>query len=161
VINRSYIWIDEVVEHGDLDTARAKALASRWSAIKSQIEEAGFRSQFDAEEGRDYDPFEDCECEYCLRANHDCDCDGPSTAEDPGGSCSLCATQTELTECESQAEWRQSREEARAERDLEIELIEDKLAAIGARMARPYEHFNEDETYMQYMEEGRFGECSY
>lgn len=28
----------------------------------------------------------------------------------------------------------------------------------GARMMRPYEHWNEDERYMQYMECDRFGE---
>ena len=49
---------------------------------------------------------------------------------------------------------------AEAERRLEIELVEDKLAAIGARPMRPYEHHNEDEAYFQWMEEGRFGHYS-
>jgi hypothetical protein len=49
-------------------------------------------------------------------------------------------------------EWQSWQAEIQAERDLEIELVEDKLAAIGARMMRPYEHWNEDERYMEYME---------
>ena len=43
-------------------------------------------------------------------------------------------------------------EAKQAELDLDLELVEDKLAAIGARMMRPYEHFNEEERYMEYME---------
>jgi hypothetical protein len=41
-----------------------------------------------------------------------------------------------------------------------MELIEAELESLGARPMRPYEHHNEDERYMQYMEEGRFGEYS-
>jgi len=33
--------------------------------------------------------------------------------------------------------------------------IEDKLHQRGARMMRPYEHHNEDERYMEYMERDR------
>lgn len=35
---------------------------------------------------------------------------------------------------------------------IEMELIEEQMAALGARMMRPYEHWNEDERYMEYME---------
>ena len=34
----------------------------------------------------------------------------------------------------------------------QLSAIEDMLAAHGARMMRPYEHWNEDERYMQYQE---------
>jgi hypothetical protein len=40
---------------------------------------------------------------------------------------------------------------------LRMEVIEELLADLGARMMRPYEHWNEDERYMEYME-NRF-EC--
>jgi len=33
-----------------------------------------------------------------------------------------------------------------------IEVIEELLSDLGARMMRPYEHWNEDERYMEYME---------
>lgn len=35
---------------------------------------------------------------------------------------------------------------------LELEAVEDILGELGARMMRPYEHWNEDERYMEYME---------
>lgn len=45
--------------------------------------------------------------------------------------------------------------------DAQMVTIENQLAALGARMMRPYEHWNEDERYMQYMECDRFGESCY
>ena len=36
--------------------------------------------------------------------------------------------------------------------DAQMELIDNKLYELGARMMRPYEHWNEDERYMAYME---------
>jgi len=35
---------------------------------------------------------------------------------------------------------------------LRLEVIEELLSDLGARMMRPYEHWNEDERYMEYME---------
>lgn len=37
----------------------------------------------------------------------------------------------------------------------ELEAIEELLAARGARMMRPYEHWNEDERYMEWSERDR------
>ena len=37
-------------------------------------------------------------------------------------------------------------------RGLRLEVIEVQLAHFGARMMRPYEHWNEDEQYMAHME---------
>ena len=49
--------------------------------------------------------------------------------------------------------------EQKAKENVRIELyekqmstIENMLAERGARMCRPYEHFNEEEKYMEYME---------
>jgi|SRR5215469_869370 len=124
--NRSFTWINENQEHSDSDYARAKALAKKWSELETQRENKYYDSLARNEDGCDYDPFEDCECEYCLVANH--------------------------TECESRKQWQTDRDAKQAEFELEIELVEDKLEAIGARMMRPYEHWNEDERYMEYME---------
>jgi hypothetical protein len=41
---------------------------------------------------------------------------------------------------------------------LRLEGIEAQLEHFGARIMRPYEHWNEDERYMQYMECDRFGD---
>jgi hypothetical protein len=37
----------------------------------------------------------------------------------------------------------------------ELSAIEEALGELGARMMRPYEHWNEDEKYMEYMERDR------
>jgi hypothetical protein len=41
-------------------------------------------------------------------------------------------------------------------RSEKIDQLENALAELGARMARPYEHWNEEEQYREYMEVGRF-----
>ena len=48
-----------------------------------------------------------------------------------------------------------------SQHDAQVQAIEDKLAEHGARMMRPYEHWNEDERYMQYQECDRFGDSCY
>lgn len=35
---------------------------------------------------------------------------------------------------------------------MRMQVVEELLARHGARMMRPYEHWNEDEAYVQYME---------
>lgn len=42
-----------------------------------------------------------------------------------------------------------------ANRQVRVDIIETMLEKYGARMMRPYEHWNEDERYMQYMESDR------
>lgn len=85
--------------------------------------------------------------------------------EEPG-CCGLTNIRCSNPNCEDGYDMADARESERAravaeaERALEMELVEDKLALIGARPMRPYEHWNEDEQYMQYMEEGRFGDHS-
>jgi hypothetical protein len=43
-----------------------------------------------------------------------------------------------------------------ARHDAEVSAIESALARHGARMMRPYEHWNEDEAYMAYAERDRY-----
>lgn len=147
MVNRPFAWIDENIEHSDDEYTRATALAKKWSALQTAEEERRFRREYDRENGYDYDPSEDCECDFCLKHNHKC-----RFHLDIDGTCTACALQTDLTECEVVTALNKERAAKQAERDLEIELVEDKLAAIGARMQRPYEHWNEDERYMEYME---------
>jgi hypothetical protein len=59
---------------------------------------------------------------------------------------------------ETEEEMRAFKARERLEDELEaaqLAFIEDKLASVGARMMRPYEHWNEDEAYMQYQERDR------
>ncbi len=126
---RGYAWLSDEVEHSDQDCARAETLAKRWSQLHDAEEQRRFRRTSDYEDGGDYGP-EPCEeCERCV-------------AGDDG-------------QCEQIKAWEQHALEQQAERDLEIELVEDKLQMLGARMMRPYEHWNEDERYMEYAERER------
>ena len=134
----SFAWLDESIEHSDYDTTRATAIAHKITQMQDAEERRMFRYQSDAESGYDYDPYEDCDCEFCVSQN------------------SLCEHPTTLTECSSRAEDARNVALAQAEQDLEIELLMDQLQLLGARMMRPYEHWNEDEQYMQYMESDRY-----
>lgn len=42
-----------------------------------------------------------------------------------------------------------------AKEQAEVDTLEEELAALGARLARKYEHWNEDEQLMAYMERDR------
>ena len=125
MISRDFTWLDENVEHSDADCARASALAKKWSQLKTQEEHEGYRRQFECERGDGPEPCEDCDA--CLN--------------------------DDFENCIYILDCIRTQNEYRAERDLEIELVEDKLEKLGARMMRPYEHWNEDERYMEYMDE--------
>lgn len=128
-MSRGFAWVNEDIEHSEADYARASALAKKWSELTNAEEQRMFRRMAEYEDGsgRDEEACEDCAaCE----------------AGDYG-------------QCEYILEMARKTAELQAERDLEIELIEDKLDAIGARMMRPYEHWNEDERYMEYAERER------
>ena len=126
---RGYAWLDESIERSEQDEARAKALAAKWSQLHNEDEYRRFARQADYEDGRDYGP-EPCEeCGACIAGDEE--------------NCEF------IKACE------QARLDLEAERSLEIELVEDKLNAMGARMMRPYEHWNEDERYMEYQERDR------
>jgi regulator of protease activity HflC (stomatin/prohibitin superfamily) len=63
-------------------------------------------------------------------------------------------TKSELQEIRKKALADYEAEEATHERiDYDrLEVIEELLSELGARMMRPYEHWNEEEKYMEYME---------
>lgn len=61
-------------------------------------------------------------------------------------------------EDEAQEKAHSALQRLRAEQhDAQLAFIGEQMHALGARMMRPYEHWNEDERYMQYMECDRFG----
>lgn len=61
---------------------------------------------------------------------------------------------------EEYQEWKQKDRARQEQQRVRLDIIEEMLARHGARMMRPYEHWNEDERYMEYMECGRFGEVA-
>ncbi len=129
----TFTWLDEEIEHSDADYARATAIAKKINQIQSESEQRSFRRQSDYESGYDYDPYEDCECAACIAAN-----------------------EAGCFDCKARKEDERQIAIVEAERELDLEILQDKLQAIGARMMRPYEHWNEDERYMQYMESNRY-----
>jgi hypothetical protein len=58
---------------------------------------------------------------------------------------------------EEYEEYKQSERDRSMRRQAKLDIIESLLHSHGARVMRPYEHWNEDEAYMQYQECGRFG----
>lgn len=120
----SFAWINDEMEHSDADSARAAAIAKKITQLLNESEQCS-----DSEDGRDYDPYEDCECDACI------------AAEENG-----------CPDCEARKEDERQTAIVEAERELDLEMLSEKLAAVGARMMSAYEHWNEDDRYMQYME---------
>ena len=157
----THTWLEEH-EHAESEEARASALAKRWTQLTQQAEQRQFREQADREEGCGYDPLCD-PCGICgghtvlgvLDTHGE---PGPPRhdwqvgIDCPGLNCE------DGWDMSPVREYEQQRTANRAEHDLDLELIEDKLQRLGARMMRPYEHWNEDESYVEYMECGRFGD---
>lgn len=56
---------------------------------------------------------------------------------------------------EEEQEFKETQQEREELDMLRLEGIESELSHFGARMMRPYEHWNEDEKYMEYMERER------
>ncbi len=155
---RGYAWVDEEVEHSAQDEARASVLASKWSDLHNEEESRQFARQADIEDGRDYGPDPD-ECSTCDGSGYiiggDTGCGAPDCPAQ------LVALRCPSPSCEDGFDMGSIREqekrqlELEAERRLEVELVEDKLERIGARMMRPYEHWNEEEALMEYLERER------
>lgn len=160
-MSRGYAWIGEDAEHSEEDEVRAEALARRWSRLHDEEEQRAFRRQADDEDGRSRD-FEPDECSRCDGSGFMGVERGRSPLTQrwsiPDWAVGIRCTNPD---CEDGYDMGPMREEARrervldAERRLEVELLEDKLAAVGARMMRPYEHWNEDERLMEYLERDR------
>lgn len=55
-------------------------------------------------------------------------------------------------EPEEQAFWQAQQNLNNELERVQLEVIENRIYELGARMMRPYEHWNEDEKYMSYME---------
>ncbi len=161
---RSFTWIDDSVDHSERDEVRATMLAKRWSILHNYEEQRRFEREFDDERDSGWEP------DVCQTCGGDCflGLDGPRNrrGELKGLQDWQVGIRCPSPNCEDGRDIGPIREaerrlrEAEEDRRLELEIVEEKLHRIGARMMRPYEHWNEDEAYVQHMEEGRFGEYS-
>lgn len=144
VNQRGWTWLDEATApdldtpHGKAVQARADVLMNEWSNLHHDIEREGFDHAYREERGDFFDP-------------RNCDCD-EGRDEDPD---ELCVHDRKYLE-----EYEASERVKEQGRKLRMELIEAELGGLNIRKMRPYEHWNEDERWMQYMEEGRFGQYS-
>jgi len=113
-------------------------LASEWNDTNRKMEARQFRSQEDLDE----------EQVYIHEQLMDRAYDAESAALEKG------ATEEEAKKIREDAY--QAAEKELADKDSEdsarMNVIEELLHDLGARMMRPYEHWNEDERYMEYME---------
>ena len=121
-ISRSWTLSDVSVEPSDQDRTYLDALMEEWSAIQTEIENEQFRRQADREDG--YNDGPDCDNEDCSR-RHPCE------------------------DCKAMLSHESLRNQRR---QVKLDVIESLLESHGARVMRPYEHWNEDERYMEYQE---------
>lgn len=115
--------------------ARADGLAKWWSTLTHTAEQAAFMRD---DESR-YDPGEDCPLPGWYQGREL----DPDYIRD--------VADYEAQAAVFQVEKKAAEEEARAQ----IEYCEDKLRELGARMMRPYEHWNEEEGLIAYLERDR------
>jgi hypothetical protein len=113
-------------------------LASEWNDYHQRIEARQFRSQEEIDE----------ENEWIYECLMDKACDAESNALANG------VTEEEAKKIRDAAYEAAAEEQRNKENEnvTRLHVIEELLHELGARMMRPYEHWNEEERYMEYME---------
>jgi hypothetical protein len=124
-----------------------KKLMMRWNTINQELEQGQWMSEEEVNAEADYMAGLIADRAYVIftqrHPNHD---DLPKDEQDRLYE----AVQQEVSDKED-AE-RQRRSDAKW---AELRLIENMLGQLHARVARPYEHWNEDEKLMEYLERDR------
>lgn len=113
-------------------------LASEWNENHQRLEARQFRSQEDIDEESHW--IYECLMEKAYDAE---------TAALEKGATEEEAKKIREDAYEAAAEEQRNKENENATR---LNVIEELLHELGARMMRPYEHWNEEERYMEYME---------
>lgn len=138
---------DQLNSHDGMVALKAKIreemigkLAAEWNQINRRIEEDSWRSHEDMYEEQDY------LAEMCQESVYE----AVEEAKDknPG------ITKEELRDIRQAAEDKFYEEISKKDQEIYLRrnVIEELLSELGARMARPYEHWNEMESYMEYQE---------
>lgn len=129
-------WEDE--GYFDQIKARADGLALWWSQLHHEAEQDVWARQRDYEDGGYDGP------EY------------PRRSWFPPGPEGDAEYQAEEAQVDAEIAFFDDQRKAKDEMQrLQMEFCEAQLFELGARMMRPYEHWNEDERYMEYMERDR------
>lgn len=144
-MQRTWTWIDETHEPTEdmreAVTAECKALMVRWNQLEAQ------RATYSMGACSEYEDDHDAEA-YTEEAQE--------MADEQGLTGRDAAAFVEHYVDEKLNE-RDAERGEQADRLLkQQELILRMLDTLGARLARPYEHWNEEEKLMQYLEEDRW-----
>lgn len=144
-MQRTWTWINEAHEPTEdmreAVSAECAALMHRWNQLEAQNE---VRSVFACDE---YAYDHDAEA-YAEEAQELADERGLTGRDAAEFVENYVDEQLNARDAEREAQ----REKVRKQQEVILQL----LAALGARLARPYEHWNEDERMMQYLEEDRW-----
>ena len=143
---RAYVLEGEYDESGE-ETMKSKIrremcdkLASEWNETHRKIEERSWRVSREVDDEADY--LADQCADACYEAAEAAEAKNPAI------------TKEELQAVRQEVETKFYAEvDAKKRIDHQrLEVIEELLSDLGGRMMRPYEHWNEDEKYMEYME---------
>lgn len=146
---RGYVIADEYLEYDDNGELTMKSqirkemvekLAGEWNNINRKIEERSWRSRDERMDEADYHGEMAEEDAYSAL----------SEAEETNPN----LTPEEKKEIKQKAIDAYYSELDKKENEIYLrkQVIEELLNDLGARMMRPYEHWNEDEKYYEYME---------
>jgi len=140
VLDGEYDENDEETMKSKIRREMVQKLAAEWNETHRKIEERSWRDEREMDDEADYlaDRCADIVYETVEKAE----------AKNPS------ITKEELQEVKQKAEDAFYAEvDAKKRIDHQrLEVIEELISELGGRMARPYEHWNEDEKYMEYME---------
>ena len=136
-----------MTEHEESDIkARVRAemigkLAAEWNEIHARVERHSFRSDEDIEAEEDY-----------LSERLDEEIDGALEAAEKQKGAPL--TKEERLEVNDRVanEIKAAMNSKTDEDMVRLDAVEELLGDLGARMMRPYEHWGEQERYVEYME---------
>lgn len=130
------VWQNE--GYYDQVKTRCDALAEWWSTLHHEAEQDVWSRQRAYEDGGYDGP------EY------------PRRRDFPSGPEGDAEYQTEEAQVDSEIAFFDNRRKVKDElQRAQMEFCEQQLYELGARMMRAYEHWNEDEKYMEYMERER------
>lgn len=115
-------------------------LAAEWNSAHTAIEQRGWRSREDRYEEEDYHSERMEEC--VDNAVYEAEQANPFLSEE----------EKEEIRQREEKKYRAEVELEESKIPLKRQAIEELLEQLGVRMMRPYEHWNEEERYMEYME---------
>lgn len=145
-MSRGFIYDPETDDNGE-ETLKSKIrhemiqkLASEWNEYHQKIEQASWRDEHERADEADY--------HACMAEDSIYQAEEDALEKNPNLSKEEILAIRQKAEDDYYAEVKLQQNE----KHLRIEVIEGLLSDLGARMMRPYEHWNEEERYMEYME---------